>query len=258
MSPIKLAFEEYGDRSNQPLILLHGFFASSRNWRQIAKQLSELYHVYVLDSRNHGSSPHSPEMDYPAMAKDLKFFMDEHDLQTANILGHSMGGKVAMWFALNHPERIQNLIVADISPVSYQHNFDNTIHALKNLPLERISNRKQADEFLLSTIPELSYRQFLLQNLLLKDGKYCWRVDLGIFEQTAHNIIAFPATDAIAKFVDKALFIMGGNSNYTDEDAIYNCFPNAEIIALKDTNHWLHVEDPVAFCASVISFLQKK
>ena len=171
MEEMKLAFEEFGDSSNKPLILLHGFFASSRNWRQIAKKLAEHYHVYVLDLRNHGLSPHADEMDYPLMAEDLKYFMDLHDLQTANILGHSMGGKVAMWFTLIYPERVQKIVIADISPVCYQHSFDSTINALRKLPLGQISNRKQADEFLAPFISELSYRQFLLQNLQLKAEK---------------------------------------------------------------------------------------
>ena len=115
MTAIKLAFETYGDSANQPLIILHGFFASSRNWRQIAKKLADYYHIYVLDLRNHGLSPHCPEMDYPVMAGDLTLFMDEQGLQTANVMGHSMGGKVAMWFALKNPQRIQKLIVADIA-----------------------------------------------------------------------------------------------------------------------------------------------
>ena len=258
MTAIKLAFETYGDSANQPLIILHGFFASSRNWRQIAKKLADYYHIYVIDLRNHGLSPHSPEMDYPAMAADLTLFMDEHGLQTANIMGHSMGGKVAMWFALNNPQRIQSLIVADISPVSYQHSFDKTIQALKSLPLDKISNRKQADEYLSTDIAELSYRQFLLQNLYLKDGHYCWRVDLDVFYQTADNIIAFPSFESLSPFVDEVLFIMGGNSTYMNVHAIDACFPNAEIAVLEEANHWLHVDKPEEFCIKVLEFLQNK
>ena len=255
---MKLAYEEFGDSSAQPLLILHGFFASSRNWRQIAKKLADFCHVYVLDLRNHGLSPHHPEMDYPVMAEDLKCFMDEQGLQTASILGHSMGGKIAMWFALNYPQRVESLIVADISPVSYKHSFDNTIGALRSLPLEQITNRKQADDFLADSIDELSYRQFLLQNLQLKDGHYCWRVDLDTFQKTANNIIAFPDFEILASFAKEALFIMGGNSNYTDEGAIFSCFPKAKIIALEGANHWLHVDKPAEFCDNVKLFLEKK
>ncbi len=255
---IKLAFEEYGDKSSEPLLLIHGFFASSRNWRQIAKRLADDFHVYVLDMRNHGLSPHHPEMNYPIMADDLKAFMDQQGLKSANILGHSMGGKVAMWFALNNPERTKNLIVADISPVNYHHSFDHTIQALKDLPLEKVSNRKQADDYLSSQIEEQSYRLFLLQNLQLIDGKYSWRVDLDIFYQTADNIVGFPALGSLKPHEKEVLFIMGGNSHYTNRDAIALYFPKAKISILEGANHWLHVEDPDGFVSNVIEFLKKQ
>jgi len=255
MKPVKLAFESFGDNTKSPLILLHGFFASSRNWRQMAKKLAEYYCVYVVDMRNHGISPHAEEMDYPVMAEDLKTFMDEQQLITANILGHSMGGKAAMWFALSYPERIDQLIVADISPVTYQHSFDQTINALKQLPLDEISNRKQADDFLVPFIPELSYRQFLLQNLQLKDSKYSWRVDLDIFYRTADNIIAFPSVEMIEPYKAPVLFIMGGNSTYTNKEAIKQSFPNAEISTIKQASHWLHIDKPAEFIDEVIKFL---
>lgn len=255
---MKLAYEEYGDESCEPLIIIHGFFASSRNWRQIAKRLADDFHVYVLDMRNHGLSPHHPEMDYPIMSEDINSFMDEHGLISAIILGHSMGGKVAMWFSLNNPEKVNNLIVADISPVSYQHSFDHTIQALKGIPLEDVSNRKQADEFLSSAIQEQAYRLFLLQNLQLIDGKYTWRVDLDIFYRTADNIIAFPQLGSLKPSGDKALFIMGGNSHYTDKDAIYDCFPKADISVLAGANHWLHADDPDGFLRNVTEFLERE
>jgi esterase len=209
MEIVDLAFEELGNQDDAPLIILHGFFASSRNWRQVAEKLAASFHVYVLDMRNHGASPHHPLMDYPAMAADLLLFMENHGLTTASLLGHSMGGKVAMWFALNHPERMDKLIVADIAPVSYKHCFNNLIQALKALPLHEISNRKQAELLLASSIPELGYRQFLLQNLVLKDGAYCWRVDLDIFYRMAPNIIAFPSADHLPVYTGKTLFIAG-------------------------------------------------
>ncbi len=256
MSIVKLAFDEFGDSGKPALIILHGFFASSRNWRQMAKRFADDFHVYVLDIRNHGLSPHDSQMDYPLMAEDLKSFMNDCGLTTANLLGHSMGGKIAMWFALNNPQRVEKLVIADISPVSYQHNFDKTINALKQLPLEEISNRKQADDLLSSAISELSYRQFLLQNLQLKDGKYCWRIDLDIFHQSAENIVGFPNFDSLPRFNDIALFIMGGVSVYTDKEAIYRCFPNADITTLDKANHWLHVDNPDGFYTYVNNFLQ--
>ena len=128
---------------------------------------------------------------------------------------------------------------------------------LIQLPLEKISNRKQADDFLSTAISELSYRQFLLQNLQLKEGKYSWRINLDIFYQTANNIVAFPTIDSVSEFNDDCLFIMGGISVYTDKDAINRCFPNAQIIILEKANHWLHVDNPEDFYGYVNNFLKK-
>lgn len=252
---ISLAFDEYGDLNAPVLIILHGFFASSRNWRQIARKLKEHYHIYLLDMRNHGESEHNSIMDYPAMAADLELFLDSRQINKANILGHSMGGKAAMWFALSHSERVNKLLIADISPVSYRHSFDNLIQALQDLPLEKLTNRKQADDLLSAAIPESGFRQFLLQNLILNDGKYCWRINLNIFSDTADNIIAFPNTDEVSPYLDKVLFLAGETSNYIDQDSVSQLFPNEEIITIAKAGHWLHAEQPEAFCAAVNDFL---
>jgi len=256
MTAVELAFEELGNPGDAPLIILHGFFASSRNWRQVAEKLAAKFHVYVLDMRNHGASPHHPVMDYPSMAADLLQFMDNQGLTTASLLGHSMGGKVAMWFALNHPERMDMLIVADIAPVSYKHCFNNLIQALKALSLHEISNRKHAELLLASAIPELGYRQFLLQNLVLKDGDYCWRIDLDIFYQMAPNIIAFPSVEHSAPFNGKTLFLAGEDSGYVKADDVSALFPDATLCVIANAGHWLHVQQPGVFIEQVEQFLQ--
>jgi pimeloyl-ACP methyl ester carboxylesterase len=255
MESVELAFEELGSPGDAPLIILHGFFASSRNWRQVAEKLAAKYHVYVLDLRNHGASPHHPLMDYPSMAADLLLFMKNRGLTTASLLGHSMGGKVAMWFALNHPERINKLIIADIAPVSYTHCFNNLILALKALPLDEISNRKQAEQLLASAIPEIGYRQFLLQNLILKDGAYCWRIDLDIFYRMAPIIIAFPDVEQSVPFSGKTLFLAGENSGYVKEDDVKTLFPDATLSVIANAGHWLHVQQPGVFVERVEEFL---
>ena len=255
METVKLAFEELGDPDNAPLIILHGFFASSRNWRQIAQRLADRFHVYLPDTRNHGASPHHPLMDYPSMSADLLRFMDDNGLATASLLGHSMGGKIAMWLALTNPGRVDKLIVADIAPVSYKHSFDNTVSALKALPLAELSNRKQAETLLAPRIPELSYRQFLLQNLILKDGKYGWRLDLDIFQRMAPNIAAFPNADHLAPFTGKALFIAGGDSDFVKPEAINLLFPASALATVADAGHWLHVQQPDIFATVVENFL---
>jgi len=256
MEAVELAFEELGNPDDAPLIILHGFFASSRNWRQIAEKLATKFHVYVLDMRNHGASPHHPIMDYPSMAADLLLFMEAQGLTTVSLLGHSMGGKVAMWFALNHSDRMDKLIVADIAPVSYTHCFNDLIQALKALPLHEISNRKQAELMLALDIPDLSYRQFLLQNLVLKDGAYCWRIDLDIFYRMAPNIIAFPDAELSAPYTGKTLFLAGEDSGYVKEDDVSALFPDAMLSVIANAGHWLHVQQPTVFIERIEKFIQ--
>lgn len=256
METVDLFFAEFGEPNSEPLVILHGFFASSRNWRQIGEKLSSQYHVYLLDIRNHGESPHHPLMDYPSMAADLQRFIERRGLDKVNLMGHSMGGKVAMWFALNHPGVVNKLIIADIAPVSYGHSFNNTIQALKTLPLAEISNRKQAEEWLAEYITELSYRQFLLQNLVLADGKYKWRVDLDIFYRTAPSIVAFPDAGHVSPYMGKALFIAGANSDFVNAEDIETLFPEATLTAIPDAGHWLHVQQPDIFIKTVGNFLE--
>jgi len=254
MESVDLVFEEFGSAQQEPLIILHGFFASARNWRQMAERLSARFHVYVLNLRNHGGSPRAAVMDYPSMAADLKRFLDRQGLRKASLLGHSMGGKVAMWFALNHPGNVDKLMVADIAPVSYRHCFNNTIQALIDLPLEQIGNRKQAEMWLAEAIPELSYRQFLLQNLVLDKGGYCWRIDLDIFYRMAPNIIAFPTAGHLPPFTGKTLFLAGADSGYIDPEALPSLFPTATLSTVAQAGHWLHVQQPDAFTAAIENF----
>ncbi len=257
MDTVNLAYEEWGQDNPVKLLILHGFFASARNWRKIAEKLSRQFHVYVLDLRNHGLSPHHPYMDYPAMTADVIAFMDDHQLTTAHIMGHSMGGKVAMWLSLNYPERMAKLIVVDIAPKSYPHSFDSIIKALIDLPLVEIHNRKQAENLLAKDIPGLDYRQFLLQNLVLKDGHYHWRIDLGIFQRMALTIIAFPETQSLPPYLGEAIFIAGADSTYLDRKDTLHLFPNASFQIIANAGHWLHVQRPEVFTEVVENFLQR-
>ena len=252
---MQLYFEEYGKKDFPILLILHGFFASSRNWRQIAQQLSVDYHVYSIDLRNHGQSPHHVDMDYPCMAFDIKQFLEQQQFKKISILGHSMGGKIAMYFALHYPNYINQLMIVDISPMSYQHSFNNTISALKNINLVGLTNRKQALDALAETIPELSYRQFLLQNLILKQGNYAWRIDLDIFFESADNIIAFPQMKDDYTYQLPVLFIKGAQSDYVQHDSVLSLFPNASIQTIADAGHWVHAAQPAAFCELVKGWL---
>lgn len=252
---LTLNFESIGNPNHPALVILHGFFASSRNWRQVAEKLAEHYWVLVPDLRNHGASPHHPLMDYPSMTTDLVQFIDQQQLAEVSLLGHSMGGKLAMWFAFQHAERLNKLIVADIAPVTYPHNFDRLINALTALPLTQLSNRKQAELLLAEAIPELSYRQFLLQNLILENAHYAWRIDLEIFRANASAIAGFPDTSQQCPYEKSALFLAGANSNYVSANDLTVLFPQAIFRQIPDAGHWLHVQQPAAFINQVLDFL---
>jgi pimeloyl-ACP methyl ester carboxylesterase len=162
-----------------------------------------------------------------------------------------------MWFALNYPNLVQNLIVVDIAPIAYKHSFDPIINALKNLPCSELKNRKQAELLLSDIIPDLSYRQFLLQNLVLKSGGcYEWRIDLDIFQRNAPNILQFPNAENVSQFVGKTLFLAGGNSKYIKENSTETLFPFAKIQTIRDAEHWIHVQQPEAFLNAVTEFLK--
>lgn len=256
MQAVELAFEIFGaEHEGCPLLILHGFCASARNWRTIAKQLAVNHRVYVLDMRNHGASPQAEIMDYPSMAQDIQRFLEQHQLNKVHLMGHSMGGKIAMCFAKQSAQQVEKLVVADISPVSYQHSFERTITALKQLPLTEITNRKQAEQWLATDIEDLNYRQFLLQNLAFVDGSYSWRINLDIFQKNAHYIIGFPESAGHATYPKPVLFLAGENSGYINRDAIFKYFPLAEIQEIPGAGHWLHVDAPQLFCHAIEQWL---
>lgn len=255
MQLVELVFEQFGLLENPPIIILHGFFASSRNWRKIAEKLATNFCVYVLDARNHGASVHSEIMNYETMAADVAYFISLYKLKNLTLLGHSMGGKTAMWLALNFPDLIEKLIIVDIAPISYQHSFDPIINSLKNLPIQELSNRKQADTLVSDIITDLSYRQFLLQNLVLKSGGYQWRINLDFFQKNAKAIIGFPETDDCLPFEKPTLFLAGQNSNYIPSGSTQLLFPRAYIVTIPNAEHWIHVQNPDDFLTAVRDFL---
>lgn len=255
MDKLDLHYEALGDPSNPVLIIVHGFFASARNWRYIAGQLAQQYYVLALDMRNHGVSPHAEPMDYPTLAGDLKYFIEQQGFKSVSLLGHSMGGKACMWFALQYPERVQRLIIADISPVTYTHSFDSMIEALQALQLRELSNRKQADEWLSASIPAADYRQFLLQNLQLKDGQYSWRINLEIFKRAARAVVAFPDVSSLKAYSGSVLVLAGENSSFVQPASFKESFPKAKFETIPNAAHWLHVQAPEAFLTAVCGYL---
>jgi len=254
--PVKLNYQIYGQ--GKPIIILHGLFGSSRNWTSIAKKLSENFQIINVDLRNHGGSDHADTMTYHEMAEDIYQLLNECNLEQASLIGHSMGGKVAMAFALNHQIVIKNLVVLDIAPVSYRREYIHLIEALLRLPVNEINNRKQADEALQSDIPETPLRQFLLQNLMQDGDGFRWRINLGVIKTSIEDIAGFPEAESGTIYKGPVLFLRGENSDYISSEyfsVIEKYFPNSNIHTIKDAGHWLHAEQPQAVLDKITSFL---
>lgn len=251
---MKLFFREYGD--GPPIVILHGLFGSSDNWLTQAKLFSSAYKVYTVDQRNHGQSPHSDEFDYITMVNDLAGFLDDNKIINPVIIGHSMGGKTAMNFALAHPEKIEKLIVVDISPRAYDLEHYTIIEGLNAIPISSMSSRTDADEALSRFVPEADVRQFLLKNLQRKaEGGFTWKINLPVISKKLSNVgldLQFNGT-----FEKPTLFIRGARSKYvpdTDWSRIAEVFPNAKLETME-TGHWVQAEKPKEFVDLVTSWL---
>lgn len=254
---MKLYFRELVAKG-QPLIILHGLFGSSDNWLTQAKLLARQYHVYMLDQRNHGQSPHSDEFDYTLLADDLHEFIITNAIDTPIVLGHSMGGKAAMKFALAHPELISKLIIVDIGPKAYALRHDRIMEGLKAIPVNSIQSRNEADVILSEYVPQPGVRQFLLKNLQRKpEGGFSWKLNLSALDNNQDNV-GEGFDSSLGKFDKPALFVHGLKSEYIvedDKDFIKSIFPKAQFVAL-DAGHWIHAEKPAEFVQEVTRFLQ--
>jgi esterase len=252
---MQLHYKESGQ--GRPIILLHGLFGSSDNWHSIALRLAEKFHVFAIDQRNHGQSPHSDMMNYSLMAADVDEFMVSRRIESVHVIGHSMGGKTAMQFALQFPNRVEKLIVADVAPRAYAPAHEKIFAALLALDLPKFQSRPQIEDALAPEIPDLVLRRFLLKNLgRNSDGGFFWKINLrGIAEN--YSRLRGPVS-APVPFTGPALFIRGGKSNYInpeDEPLIRELFPRSEIQTIPDAGHWIHADQPEEFLKYVLKFL---
>jgi pimeloyl-ACP methyl ester carboxylesterase len=244
----------------QPLVLLHGLFGSGDNWGTVAKHFSQHYQVISVDLRNHGRSPHSDSHNYDDMADDLLELCDALGLERINLLGHSMGGKVAMQFATQHPDRVEKLIVVDMAPRAYADAHTHLIDAMLEVDLTATQSRNEADKALSSKIPEAMVRQFLLMNLIKSDinsseANLAWRINLPALKTNYPNLIQ--AVCEHAHYEKPCLFIRGINSDYVQDHDIAQIktrFTQAEFTDLP-TGHWVHAEQPQAFITTIEKFL---
>lgn len=253
-----LYFQDYpGPSAGVPLVMLHGLFGSSTNWRGIAKALSADRRVMAMDMRNHGRSFNDDEMTYPAMAGDVLDTLDAEGIERADLLGHSMGGKAAMTAALEHPERVARLVVVDIAPVVYNHTHLPLIEAMLGLHVSTLGSRKEADEALQSSITDAATRQFLLQSLEKGENGYRWRLNLEALGRAMGDLTGFPELDGRV-FQGPALFLYGADSGYVQagyHSRIERYFPHAAYASVENAGHWVHADQPRVLADHVRGFL---
>lgn len=254
---MKLFYRKFGQ--GQPLIILHGLFGQCDNWNTLAKQFAENgFEVFVVDLRNHGLSPHSDVWNYHVMSDDVLELINDNELNNVILLGHSMGGKVAMQFAVDHSQFLDKLIVVDIAPKYYPMHHQNVLKALQKVDFSTVKNRKEVEEILSEYISDFGTRQFLLKNIYWKtETELAWRFNLKIIIEQIENVGEAQESNVACDI--PTLFIRGENSNYIlDEDikAIQSVFPLSDIATVLGAGHWVHAEKPKDFFDRVMRFLK--
>ncbi len=242
----------------KPFVILHGFLGMGDNWKTLGQQFSENgYEVHLVDQRNHGRSFHDEQFSYEDMTEDLKKYLESHNLENIVLLGHSMGGKTAMLFAVQYPELVSKLIVVDISPRFYPIHHDTILNGLISLNFSELKSRGEADKQLADYVPDFGTRQFLLKNLYWKEkGQLALRMNLDVLKEQVGEVgEALPLHET---FLGDTLFMRGDKSEYIgyqDEGIIKNHFPNSKLVTIANAGHWLHAENPTDFYNEVMVFL---
>lgn len=241
----------------EPLVILHGLFGSLDNWMTLGKKWAEERQVILVDQRNHGNSFHAEEFNYSVMADDLAKLLHHLKVNKATILGHSMGGKTAMEFAITHPEKVEKLIVADIGPKYYPVHHHTILKAFYSVPVKELKSRNEADGIVSELIPDFGTRQFLLKNLAREKNGFSWKMNLDVIANKIEEV--GKSLNQNAHFNKPALFVRGSKSDYIlndDANLIHSVFSNSKLETIDDAGHWVHAEKPDEFFEVVNSFLQ--
>lgn len=252
---MKLNYKSFG--SGPALIILHGLFGSLDNWQTLARRFGEHFSTFIVDQRNHGKSPHDDEMNYEVMADDLAEFMDDHGIHRANLIGHSMGGKTVMQFGIGHADRIDKMVVADMSPVRYEGHHHEILAALRELPMSEMSDRKEVAAWLEGRIKTKSTRQFILKSLGRdENGGFRWKFNFPVIDRAYEDILDKIEPDFEEDF--PVLFIRGEKSDYVKDEyheLIRSYYSNVKFETIKGAGHWLHADSPDEFAERVLDFL---
>ncbi len=253
--PLQLHYRKAGE--GPALLILHGVFGSGDNWLTVSKYFMPHFEVFLIDQRNHGRSPHSDLFSYDLLVEDLHDFAIQHHLKEFYLIGHSMGGKVAMNFALKYPSMLKKMVVVDIAPRYYTPHHQQIISAFRSVHLDLIKSRNEAEEAMSAHIQEADVRQFLLKNLYRnEEGSFAWRIHLPVMEKAVENIgQSLPENSKIST---PTLFVKGADSRYIsdkDEAEIREIFPNSALVTIAGAGHWVQAEKPEDFAAAVLKFL---
>jgi len=257
---MKLHYKISGEGT--PLIILHGLFGTLDNWGSQVATLEQHFQIISVDLRNHGQSPHHEHMNYDVMANDVIELMNDLHIDQAHIIGHSMGGKVAMQLAINNVERVDKLIIVDISPVAYPVHHQQIIEGLLSIDLETLKSRNDADKQLAQYESDLGIRAFLLKNLYRNEQKkFTWRANIHVIKEEYNNISDAPSHTTKEKFTGPTLFIKGNNSAYIQmahKSCIDELFTNVSFKLIEGAGHWPHAEKPKIFSSIIRKFLQNQ
>jgi pimeloyl-ACP methyl ester carboxylesterase len=241
----------------KPLLILHGYFGSSDNWKTLGNQFAENYQVHLIDQRNHGRSFHADEFNYEVLVDDLWHYIQHHNLESFYLIGHSMGGKTAMLFAVKYPDLVDKLIIVDISPKEYEPHHNAILAGLNSVDFSEQNSRSLVDTQVSNFISEVGVRQFLLKNVYWREkGVLDFRFNLKSL--TENNPEVGKPLEANTKFTKETLFLKGEKSGYIipAEHLIIDAhFPDNKIVEIKRAGHWLHAENPKDFYEEVCAFL---
>ena len=242
-----------------PLLILHGYFGMSDNWKSLGNKFGEDFQIHLIDQRNHGRSFHANNFNYDLLVEDIVQYIEHHQLEKVIVLGHSMGGKVAMLFAVKYPTLVAKLIIVDIAPRYYQPHHTDILKALNSVDFLIHNTRKLVDQKIAELIPDIGVRSFLLKNVYWKEkGLLAYRFNLQSL--TENNSEVGKALPSFTTFDGETLFLAGGNSGYitkSEVPMIKAHFPKASIKTIANVGHWLHAETPEAFYELVMRFLKK-
>jgi pimeloyl-ACP methyl ester carboxylesterase len=257
LTTLDLAHEDFG-AAGAPLVILHGLLGSSRNWTGIGRQLGGSFRVFALDLRNHGRSPWAATMTFDEMAGDIALLIERHELTPATVIGHSLGGKVAMRLALLQPELVRRLVVVDVAPAAYGHTFGPFVEAMQQVDLAAVRRLSDAERQLESTIGDVVVSNFLLQNLIKTESGFAWRVNLAALAANMPELLGFPLPEVGVAYPGPTLFIAGARSHYIGAEhrpVIERLFPKARHSVIAGAGHWVHAERPAEFLDELRRFL---